>query len=296
MDINTIKYEDLCEDCDNNTLPPVDRYIYTGADFLDKDFDSWWHDGVIIKHDFISSELIDKYTRVREEIGGELYKSGWRHPTPYMERSEILDICLFPDLMNLIQKIFGVEFGLHLNLSGYVSTERDWHPDDYLNPAHVNAWYCAVWMALDDIHAEAGPFEYVPGSHRWPSITRQRVFDTITLAGHKELLDDHNWPALTQGIVGRVCQEEIMEREAETKFFIPKRGDLLIWHARLLHRGSKPLNPELLRKSLISHYSSIQHRSDMPKPIKYTSELAAGYYFPMRTLENYEKYAANPMR
>jgi len=39
---------------------------------------------------------------------------------------------------------------------------------------------------------------------------------------------------------------------------------VLIWHGRLLHRGSRPTNPSLLRRALISHYSGINHRPDMP--------------------------------
>ena len=45
---------------------------------------------------------------------------------------------------------------LHLALTGWISTQRDWHQDDYLNPPFVANWYAAVWMALDDISAESG--------------------------------------------------------------------------------------------------------------------------------------------
>ena len=54
---------------------------------------------------------------------------------------------------------------MHLNLTGWVSTERNWHQDDYLNP-FINSWYGRL-VALDKISADAGPFEYVPGSHKW---------------------------------------------------------------------------------------------------------------------------------
>ena len=38
----------------------------------------------------------------------------------------------------------------------------------------VNGWYLAVWMALDDIGPETGPFQFIPGSHRWPVLRRDQ--------------------------------------------------------------------------------------------------------------------------
>ena len=64
---------------------------------------------------------------------------------------------------------------LSLALTGWVSTERNWHQDDYLNPPDVDAWYVAAWLALDDIPSGSGPFQYVPGSHRWPAIRGDKV-------------------------------------------------------------------------------------------------------------------------
>jgi len=30
-------------------------------------------------------------------------------------------------------------------------------------------------MALEDIHPDCGPFEFVPGSHRWPTLRQEKV-------------------------------------------------------------------------------------------------------------------------
>jgi hypothetical protein len=46
------------------------------------------------------------------------------------------------------------------------------------------------------------------------------------------------------------------------KVFLPKRGDVLIWHAALVHEGSPIRNDALTRKSLVTHYSG---RSQMPE-------------------------------
>jgi ectoine hydroxylase-related dioxygenase (phytanoyl-CoA dioxygenase family) len=149
---------------------------------------------------------------------------------------------------------------LHLCLTGWVSTERGWHQDDYLNPPHVNSWYAAVWMALDDIHPDSGPFEYVPGSHRWPLMRGSKV--RAHMPWRQAMLP--NWPALSEEFVVPAIDAEITRRGAEIRQFIAKRGDVLIWHGRLLHRGSKPNRPGMPRKSLICHYSGVTHRGDIP--------------------------------
>ena len=39
--------------------------------------------------------------------------------------------------------------------------------------------------------------------------------------------------------------------------FLPKKGDAIIWHGRLIHRGANPRNNDLTRKSLIGHYCNM---------------------------------------
>jgi phytanoyl-CoA hydroxylase len=43
----------------------------------------------------------------------------------------------------------------------------------------------------------------------------------------------------------------------EPRIFLPRRGDLLIWHGALIHGGTAMLNPELTRRSFICHYTSM---------------------------------------
>jgi hypothetical protein len=72
------------------------------------------------------------------------------------------------------------------------------------------------------------------------------------------------WPSDSQDWVGTACEEEIQKHGTKVKQFLGKKGDVLLWHASLMHRGSKPIDPALERRALIAHYSSIQVRADMP--------------------------------
>jgi len=97
----------------------------------------------------IPDEVIEHYCEVRRRIAAP---EGWASPTPYLEVPEIRELCLYKPLTDLLEHLLGEPMGLHLNLTGWVSTERDWHQDDYLNPPQLNGHYAAVWTALDRIH------------------------------------------------------------------------------------------------------------------------------------------------
>jgi len=77
--------------------------------------------------------------------------ASWRSPTPYLFVPEIRELCLYQPLCAILESLFGERMGMNLTLTGWVSTERDWHQDDYLNPPGIMSHYCGVWFALDAI-------------------------------------------------------------------------------------------------------------------------------------------------
>lgn len=229
---------------------------------------TWNRDGVLIFKDFMPAELIDNYCALRERSGVDL--TGWG-PVPYMYFDEIKEICLYAPLMRLLRRLTGTDMGLHLNLTGWISTERSWHQDDYLNPAHVNSWYLATWLALDDISPDSGPFEYIPGSHRWPLVRQSLVRKRLT---KEERAGD--WVKRSERILDGAFEQQIQESGLPVQQFLGRKGDLLVWHARLAHRGSPPRVPGTLRKAIISHYSALNRRRDMPHRKNWRGQ---GYYF-----------------
>jgi hypothetical protein len=214
----------------------------------------WNDDGVVILKDAIPGYLMDAYCA--EWIAA--------HTEP---RALVCDGGLGVEL----ERLTGEAMGVHLNLTGWVTTERNWHQDSYLNPAHVGDYYAAVWIALGDIHPDSGPFQYVPGSHRWPQV------DQAHIARHYDLTNPM-WPKETESILVPLFEQEIAHRAAPIRTYLPKRGDVLIWHGRLLHRGSKAKQAGLERRALIAHYSGIGHRQDMPPAVQHER---GGWYFPI---------------
>ena len=100
----------------------------------------------------------------------------------------------------------------------------------------------AAWIALEDVREGAGALQFVPGSHRVPEVLNNGVSK-----GHNGDMSAYS----------RVLQETLRNCEAEglrTEYFMAKKGDVLIWHADLMHGGAPIGDPSLTRKSLVCHY------------------------------------------
>jgi hypothetical protein len=262
-EIPAIRFADLAEMPDPATRPPLDR---PGVDptALTPEQLSWHRDGVVILRGLVPAAIIDPYVEIRARLGKP---GGWTSPQPYEHVPELLLLSLYRPLMEVMHELIGEEMLLHLNLTGWVSTERDWHQDDYLNPPFVDCWYAAAWIALDRITVESGPFEYIPGSHRWPLLRGDKVQACMTEADRADLVasgTEHLWPILTEKYVIPAVEAEIRERRVVAKQFLAEKGDVLIWHGGLMHRGTKPAAPGIERRALIAHYSGISHRPDVP--------------------------------
>ncbi len=253
----------------------------------------WNEDGVVLLPGFIDDELIAAYknawldanhtppaTRagdvplddpLREWKIACLRPGGWPDCTPYMRHPEILDLCA--PLAPVLEQLVGDQMGMNLNLTSWVSTDRDWHQDSYLNEPDVGDWYAAVWIALGEVHPDSGPFQYVPGSHRWPQVTREKIRPHVDMSHYL-------WPKHSEVVLSPLFTDLIAEREANIVTHLPQKGDVLIWHGRLLHRGSTANVPGSYRPGFIAHFSGVNHRPQMPTAREHPT---GGFYFPIRS-------------
>jgi hypothetical protein len=231
----------------------------------------WNDDGVVVLDNFMPDDLMDAYAEAWKAANSDR-PGGWPHCTPYRTVPALADILAYGPLHEVMADLVGEPVGVHLNLTGWKSTTRNWHQDSYLNPPGVGDFYIAAWIALDTIHPDSGPFQYVPGSHKWPQVTRDKI-----LAALEPDERNHMWPTHSERILTPLFEDWISTQGVEPVSYLPSRGDVLLWHGRLLHRGSTPTDQRRKRRSLIAHYSGIHHRSDMPPAYQH----GAGWAFPV---------------
>lgn len=268
----TLSLADLAEEWPVDVIPVTERRPHSPAQR------EWAKSGVVIRRDFAGQPLVTEEAMAAYEAEWLAHNAdspgGWDYATPYMNHPALLELCCQPWLAAALAELTGEPMGVHLNLTGWTSTRRNWHFDQYLNEPYVGGFYAAVWLALDTIHPDAGPFEYVPGSHRWWSpISQRRMRAALGEGGAGP-----DWPTRSERILTPLFEAELRARDVTPTRFLGERGDVLIWHAKLLHRGSIPVNPSLERRGLIAHFSGIRHRPDFPPARQHP---AGGWYFPI---------------
>jgi phytanoyl-CoA hydroxylase len=100
----------------------------------------------------------------------------------------------------------------------------------------------ASWVALEDVQESSGEFEYVPGSHRLPELL------------HHGNTKAHYGDFAEYGRILAETREMCEERGLKTERFMARKGDVLIWHADLMHGGAVIEDHARTRKSLVAHY------------------------------------------
>jgi len=254
---SSLRFEDFCEDIPDPQLPPLDRRDPGHEIEMTPDARFWRENGYLLLPKLLPDSLVDAYSGVMR-AGGRI-PDGFPGAQPYLEVPEMRDLCCYPPLVKKIEEVIPTPMAVNLALTSWRSTTRTWHQDDYLNPPYINGWYVAVWMALEDIDPDSGVFEYVPGSHRWPLMRGEKLRTRLPAEKQTGM-----WPRYAEEMTTPLFDARIAETGLPIRKFLAKKGDVLIWHARLAHRGSLPKVPGAIRPALIAHYSSIVRRVEMP--------------------------------
>ena len=119
------------------------------------------------------------------------------------------------------------------------------HSDSIHMTTEPLGYLSAMWVALEDIQPGSGELLYYPGSHKLKYVMSEDFANGNT--------------ALQLGVDFRKQYEDkiadvIQQHNFTPHSFLAKKGDVLIWHANLLHAGSPVQQAHLTRKSLVAHY------------------------------------------
>jgi ectoine hydroxylase len=149
------------------------------------------------------------------------------------------------ELTEILSLLMGRPVELFQSVNFLQGSEDAAHSDFIHMSTYPYGYLLAVWIALEDIDMENGPLFYYPGSHKLPYIMNAH-FDH---GGNRWLLGKANKKKYAEAI-----EKVIEQHQFEKKTFTASKGDVLIWHANLLHGGSKVINPTRTRKSMVMHY------------------------------------------
>ena len=126
----------------------------------------------------------------------------------------------------------------------------------------------ASWVALEDVHEDSGPLAYYCGSHM-PEKMPFYDWGNGSITFEKD-------STRTPSQFADYLRSEVSRLGIAPRVFLPKKGDVLIWHAYLAHEGSTIKDPVRTRKSLVTHYAS---RASYPPLHKYPQADEQGRYY-----------------
>jgi phytanoyl-CoA hydroxylase len=104
----------------------------------------------------------------------------------------------------------------------------------------------ASWIALEDVTPGSGELVYYVGGHRM----REYAYANGT---SKHFNADRDGHKAHQAHL-RYLNEEAARCGFPKASFLPKKGDVLLWHADLPHGGGEITRPGCTRRSLVTHY------------------------------------------
>jgi hypothetical protein len=205
--------------------------------------------------DFPDDEIEARVARIKADLAPSFDFGDWREhdwaanvslrvQDAWRDHADVRAIAANQQVMDLLSKLYGRRAFPFQTLNFPVGTQQHFHSDSIHFSSVPERFMCGVWLAMEDIHPDAGPLVYYPGSHRWPILQNEMIGK---VAGRdRGFLAQEPYEAAWAAL--------IKARGVQPELFTPKKGQALIWAANLLHGGSRQADPQLTRWSQVTHY------------------------------------------
>jgi len=204
--------------------------------------------GFLVLRNFLTSETADQ---INNEID-KLIDSGtikFRYGGKLMfviHHSEIIkNIGNDPKLVEFLSFLIDGQAKLFQSINFINGSQQKTHSDSIHMTTYPLGGLLGVWIALEDVDKNNGALHYIPGSHKLPYFLNSDYDNegTAFKIGKKSYVAYEDFLA-----------EKVKELGLKKEIFRAKKGDLLIWHANILHGGEPHLDKSRTRKSLVYHY------------------------------------------
>ena len=210
----------------------------------------WSENGYAILRNYIDHKQIDSINNEIDKVVASK-SAPWKYPhsrrlmNVTQENKTVRELIGNDHLVSLLDMLLGKNAELFQSINFIDGSQQKAHADGIHMTTFPLGYLIGVWIALEDVGPEQGPLFFYPGSHKLDYVLTEEIN-----AGDNYLLLGKNAYVKYEAAIA-----EIIKRNKFQKMeFHAKKGDVLLWHANLLHGGSKILNTDLTRKSMVLHY------------------------------------------
>lgn len=157
------------------------------------------------------------------------------------------DLCFAPKVTAFLEAIFEEKALAFQTLHFEVGSTQAIHQDTaYVVVGREPMKLIATWIALQDVTPGSGELVYYAGGHR----IAEHPYSGGSSKHWNHERDGH--PPHDEHL--RFLKEEAARRGFPEQRFLPRKGDVLFWHADLPHGGGEITVPGAPRRSLVTHY------------------------------------------
>jgi hypothetical protein len=209
---------------------------------------NWSRDGFMHLKNYLSVEKADEINEAANQLVIQKLVPAThdnRITLGYKHSAVIHEVMHDAGLLKLLSFILDKEVVPFQTLNFIKGSGQRAHSDSIHMTTYPLGYLIAAWIALEDIHPDSGPLFYYPGSHKLPYLLNDDFenYSTSLKLGNKQYSDYED-----------LVEEIISKTSYQKQVFLAKKGDVLIWHANLIHGGMPVVNPALTRKSMVVHY------------------------------------------
>ena len=184
-------------------------------------------------------EELQQEGKVQFNFTGRKIMDAWQHSPAIRQAFH------HPTILAILQFVFGKEPLPFQTINFVYGSEQKPHSDSIHMTTEPLGYLSAFWLALEDIQPGSGELVYYPGSHKLPYVMSEH-YDTGNTA---VAIGENNYKRYENKI-----DEVIRQHRFQPQTFLAKIGDVLIWHANLLHGGSTITDAAKTRRSMVAHF------------------------------------------
>ncbi len=170
-----------------------------------------------------------------------------RYLDPHLKVPELCPVMRHPAILRLVRLFMEREPAPFQSIASHKGTQQGAHSDSIHMTTYPLGYLTAAWVAFEDIHPDCGPLVYYPGSHRLPYVFSREVGiapGEFAAAGYVSYLEKY------EPYIRRL----LAEHRCEPSYFHARKGDVLLWHANLIHGGAPRRDVRLSRRAVVCHY------------------------------------------
>lgn len=218
---------------------------------------AWVSDGLVVLPGLVDAATVDRHVKRVAEIraqvpnGMDEHGLGDRIGQLHQKVPELIDTVASHRLHDFLRYALDDDPVLFASLNFDRGTQQEVHVDLIYfctEPLHSMV---GVWIALEDIDLGAGPLFYHLGSHEWQ-------FDYFGDAEEDRsvgegMADKEKIAARAASWLNRLARR-VGERGSQPRPMALRKGDAVVWHAKLAHGGMPRQDMSKSRRSVVYHF------------------------------------------